>query len=42
MLSCVKSFGLTGLDAQLITIETDVSKGMPSTIIVGLPDLHWE
>ena len=38
MLSKVHSYGLSGLEATLVTIEVDVARGLPSTIIVGLPD----
>ncbi len=38
MLAKVNSFGILGLDAYPITIEVDVSRGLPSTTIVGLPD----
>jgi magnesium chelatase family protein len=38
MLAKVRSFGILGLDAYPITIEVDVSRGLPSTTIVGLPD----
>lgn len=38
MLSKTHSYGLTGLDAYLITIEVDVSFGIPMINIVGLPD----
>jgi len=38
MLSKVYSYGLNGLDAYPITIEVDVSRGIPATNIVGLPD----
>ena len=38
MLAKVYSFGICGLDATPITIEVDVSRGLPSTVIVGLPD----
>lgn len=38
MLAKVFSFGICGLDAYPITIEVDVSHGLPSTVIVGLPD----
>lgn len=38
MLAKVFSYGLSGLDAYPVTIEVDVSPGMPSNIIVGLPD----
>ncbi|MCK5083079.1 MAG: ATP-binding protein, partial [Candidatus Omnitrophica bacterium] len=38
MLSKVYSFGINGLDAYPVTIEIDVARGLPATIIVGLPD----
>lgn len=38
MLAKVFSYGISGLDAYPVTIEVDVSAGMPATIIVGLPD----
>ncbi len=38
MLAKTYSYGINGLDAYPITIEVDVSKGLPATIIVGLPD----
>jgi magnesium chelatase family protein len=38
MLSKSYSYGLLGLDAYRITIEIDVAKGLPATVIVGLPD----
>ncbi len=38
MLSKVYSFGISSLDAYPITIEVDVSAGLPGTVIVGLPD----
>jgi len=38
MLSKVYSFGISSLDAYPITIEVDVSPGLPGTVIVGLPD----
>ena len=38
MLAKVRSFGIIGLDAYPITIEVDVSRGLPATTIVGLPD----
>jgi len=38
MLSIVHSYGLLGLKAFGVTIETDVSKGLPAMIMVGLPD----
>lgn len=38
MLSSVSCFGINGLDAYPITIEADISPGLPSFTIVGLPD----
>lgn len=38
MLSKVFSYGISSLDAYPITIEVDVSAGLPGTVIVGLPD----
>lgn len=38
MLAKVFSYGLSGLDAFPVTIEVDVTRGLPSTTIVGLPD----
>ncbi len=38
MLAKTVTFGLLGLDAYPITIETDISPGLPATTIVGLPD----
>jgi len=38
MLAKITSFGICGLDAFPITIEIDVTRGLPATIIVGLPD----
>lgn len=38
MLAKVFSYGLSGLDAYKVTIEVDVAPGLPSTLIVGLPD----
>ncbi len=38
MLSKVHSYGLNGLDAYAVQIEVDVSRGLPATNIVGLPD----
>ena len=39
MVSCLHSFGLNGMDAFLVEIEVDISKGLPGFDIVGLPDL---
>jgi magnesium chelatase family protein len=38
MLAKTMSYGICGLDAYPVTIEVDVSRGLPSTTIVGLPD----
>lgn len=38
MLSIVKSMSLIGLEGYLINVQVDVSAGMPSWEIVGLPD----
>jgi len=38
MLAKVFSFGISGLSTYPMTIEVDVSKGLPATNIVGLPD----
>ena len=39
MLSVVKSMSLLGLDGYLVNIQVDVSAGIPSWDIVGLPDV---
>ena len=38
MLSLVKSMSLTGLDGYLVSVQVDISSGMPGFEIVGLPD----
>lgn len=38
MLSNIKTMSLQGLDGIIITVEVDVSDGMPGWEIVGLPD----
>ena len=38
MLSIVKSMYLQGLEGVLVNVEVDISSGMPSWEIVGLPD----
>lgn len=38
MLSIVKSIALHGLQGYLVNIQVDISSGMPSFEIVGLPD----
>lgn len=39
MLSIVKSMSLLGLEGYLVDIQVDVSAGIPSWDIVGLPDI---
>ena len=38
MFCALTCFGLAGIDAYPVTVETDLSRGMPSFEIVGLPD----
>lgn len=38
MLSIIKSVALHGIDGYLVDVEVDVSNGLPSWEIVGLPD----
>ena len=38
MIAKVQSYTLYGLEGVAVTVETDVSKGLPSYEIVGLPD----
>jgi len=38
MLAKVNSAAVVGLDGQLVEVEVDVTSGLPSTTIVGLPD----
>jgi len=38
MLAQVRSSAVLGIDAYLVHVEVDVSNGMPSVSIVGLPD----
>lgn len=38
MISSVSSMGLSGIDAFLVNVESDVSRGLPQFEIVGLPD----
>ncbi len=38
MFSCINSFGVNTLDGYLVTVETDISGGLPQFDIVGLPD----
>lgn len=39
MFSSIKSFGLSGLNCYEVNVETDLSGGLPSFEIVGLPDV---
>lgn len=38
MIARVQSYALAGLDGVSVTVEADVSKGLPSYDVVGLPD----
>jgi len=38
MINIVKSTALNGLEGQIVEVEVDVSKGLPSFDLVGLPD----
>ncbi len=38
MLATVNSCAVIGLDGAIVKVEVDISRGMPSLIIVGLPD----
>jgi magnesium chelatase family protein len=38
MLAKVTSFALVGLESTLVDVEVDISRGLPSQVIVGLPD----
>ena len=38
MLARISSFGLSGLEAYPVDIETDISPGLPNITVVGLPD----
>ena len=38
MIARVQSYALSGLDGVAVTVEADVSRGLPSYDIVGLPD----
>ena len=38
MVTKIASFGILGVDAYLVDVEVDVSRGLPSFEIVGLPD----
>ena len=38
MLAKVTSCAVVGLEGVLISVEVDISRGLPSMTIVGLPD----
>lgn len=38
MIARIQSYALTGLEGVPVTVETDISKGLPSFEMVGLPD----
>ena len=38
MLAKVNSASIHGLDGELVTVEVDISRGLPNIFIVGLPD----
>ncbi len=38
MLSKIYSCGLLGVDGQIVTVEIDISRGLPAYSLVGLPD----
>lgn len=38
MFACVTSLGVTGLEGYPVTVECDISGGLPQFAIVGLPD----
>ncbi len=38
MLAKVQSYALSGLEGVCVTVETDISKGLPAYEMVGLPD----
>ena len=39
MLACLRSAAVFGIEAAPVTIEVDVSFGLPAFTVVGLPDL---
>ena len=40
MLSKIKSISLTGLEGNLVEVQTDIRNGIPEFEIVGLPDIR--
>ena len=39
MIAKVQSYALSGLEGVAVTVETDISRGLPSYDMVGLPDV---
>jgi magnesium chelatase family protein len=39
MLAKLHAFALVGIDAAPVTVEVDVSAGLPKTVLVGLPEM---
>lgn len=39
MFASIQSFGRNGIDAYRVTVEADLSRGLPSFDLVGLPDI---
>jgi magnesium chelatase family protein len=39
MITSINSLGLTGIEGFMVEVEADISQGLPSFDIVGLPDL---
>ncbi|HHU79309.1 MAG TPA: magnesium chelatase, partial [Clostridiales bacterium] len=38
MYSRILTGSIMGIDAETVTVETDISSGLPNMTIVGLPD----
>lgn len=38
MYSCIRSYGINGIDAYAVTVEVTLNRSLPSFDIVGLPD----
>ena len=39
MIAKVQSYALSGLEGVAVTVETDISRGLPAYDMVGLPDV---
>ena len=39
MLSIIKTISLNGIEGYLVEVQVDVSEGLPSWEVVGLPDV---